>query len=271
MAKNGEKKITKLEVVKTAKLELKKSASGIMTIPGVRTDRFSTLIIGTAPLVCHKFAQKLRDQILAKHKGEASAGREQKDPHANFEAARYRLTDGGDGLPAGGLKACIVKGFNKQSGVPMTKAKGAIRIEADDMATNLVRILGPKNPRAATMVEEAGTWPNMREDVVRNQSGVVDIRHRPQYWPWACLLSIEHVPAVASMAQVLQAVALSGFVEGLCEWRPGSKESLSGSLGTFRLATAEEAALFEQDRLFDELEISTNKKPPTNGRKKKVA
>lgn len=213
------------------------SKSGIVVIPGVKTERLTTLVIGTAPLIAHKFSEKLRKMILDKHMGEASAGREKKDPTANYEAARYRLPDGSDGVPAGGVKAAIVDGFGKDAGVFVSKAKGAIRVEPDDVGTNLVRIITP-------------TAPRMREDVVRNESGVVDIRHRPEYFPWGMKISIEFLPQIASAKQVLQAIARSGFMIGLCEWRPSSKQSKSGSYGTWRLATGEEVEQFEDGELF---------------------
>ena len=224
----------------TEKIETTKS--GIVTIPGIKTERLTTLIIGTAPMICHKFSEKLRKQILDKHMGEASAGREKKDPVANYEAARYRLPDGSDGVPAGGVKAAIVDGFGKDAGVFVSKAKGAIRVEPDDIETNLVRIITPIAPK-------------MREDVVRNESGVVDIRHRPEYWPWAMMIRVEYLPQIASMKQVLQAIARSGFTVGLCEWRPSSKQSKSGSYGTWRLATSEEIELYEDDELFAEYRL----------------
>lgn len=228
------------------------SASGIVTIPGVKTERLTTLIIGTAPMICHKFSEKLRKQILDKHMGEASAGREKKDPQANFEAARYRLPDGTDGVPAGGVKAAIVDGFGKDAGVFVSKAKGAIRVMPDDIGTNLVRIITPTQPRVRTDQTMLMTPPVLREDVVRNESGVVDIRHRPEYWPWAMKITVEYLPQIASQKQVLQAIARSGFTIGLCEWRPSSKQSKSGSYGTWRLATAEEVEAFENGTLFDD-------------------
>jgi hypothetical protein len=262
---NGKKKTT-TAIVEPA-VPVTTSKSGIVTIPGVRTESFRTLIIGTAPLLVHKFSEKGRIKILAKHMGEASAGREIKDPLANFEGARYRLTDGSDGVPAGGMKAAIVKGFSKASGVAMTQGKGAIRVTADDKTTNLVRVIGPPIQNQCTRVMQAdeaareSVWPFCQEAVVRNESGVVDIRHRPQYFPWAILLEIEFLPTACSMRQVLQALATSGFKEGLCEWRPGSKESLSGSLGTWRLADPEEVAAYDEGRLFT----------VANGKKKRTA
>lgn len=230
----------------------------IAIIPGVKTEVLTTLIIGEAPLIVHKFSQKGREQYRRKQQGEASGGREHKDCIANFQGARYVASDGWDGIPAGGLKACIVDGFDKASGVPMTKAKGAIRVEADDPATNLVRIIHPIEPKEIAelphFIDETGRIPRCREDVVRNESGVIDLRHRPEYWPWACALRIRFLPAIASARQVLQAIAISGFKCGQCEWRPGSKESKSGSYGTFRLATPREVELFADGELFSDYE-----------------
>jgi hypothetical protein len=243
---DSKSKIATVETKPESKLQT--SRTGIATIPGVRTRTLTTLLIGTAPLIVHKFSQKLIGDILAKHKGEASAGREAKDPEANFQNARYRLTDGSDGVPAGGVKAAFISGFVKGSGVTLKSARG-IRVLADDPATNLVRIYStPDQPR-------------MREDVVRNASGVVDIRHRPEFWPWAMLPVVEYIPSQASDRQILQAIAMAGFIEGFCEWRPNSKESKSGTYGTWRLATAAEVEAFEKGKLFELLAAQSEQEP----------
>jgi len=226
----------------------------IVTIPGIRTDHLNVLLIGTAPLLVHRFSEKLRKMILDKHMGEASAGRERKDPVANFEAARYKSSQGWDGILAGGLKAGIVDGFKKGSGVFMKDGKGGIRVKADDIETNLVRLILPVEPadvaKRAHFPNETGRVPRCREDVVRNDNGVVDIRHRPEYWPWAVLLRLEFLPTICSERQLLQAVATSGFTVGQCEHRPGSPVSKSGCLGTFRIATFDEVELFKDGKLF---------------------
>jgi len=214
------------------------SGSGIITIPGLRTNTVKVLIVGTAPLITHKFSEKAESMILAKHMGEASRGREKKDPEANFMAARHRLKDGGDGFPAGGFKAAIASATGKEVGFAKTVAKGALRVIPDCPATNLIRILTPHEPV-------------MRQDVVRNESGVVDIRHRPQFWPWGMLISVDFVPDLCSAQQVLQAVAMAGFRAGIGEWRPSSPKSLSGAWGTWRLAEPVEVEAFEDGRLFE--------------------
>lgn len=258
------KKTTRAARVVQMQEPLKQSRTGIVSVPGVRTNSLKVLIIGETPLVVSAFSKKQRDKMLSKHLGEASAGREVKDPVQNFIESRYRLSDGSDGVPAGGLMACIISCFSKDTGVFASKAKGALRVKADDLTTNLVRIIGPTNPHDAAFEngghmytyaldangEQPPHWPRLREDVVRNATGVPDIRHRAEFWPWAMLVVIDYLPSIMSDRQLTQAISLAGFKQGLCEWRPGSPESKSGTWGTFRLSTEAENEAFEDDRLF---------------------
>jgi hypothetical protein len=70
------------------------------------------------------------------------------------------------------------------------------------------------------------------------------------------LVAVQYLPSMISANQLLQGVAISGHIEGLCEWRPGSKESKSGTFGTWRLATAEEVEAYEDGALFAKTEPS---------------
>src|SRR5262249_32323094 len=105
-------KEAKADSTSIKKIETRKGM--IVTIPGVRTERLTTLVVGTAPLIVHAFSQKARLKIRAKHEGEASGGREPKDCIANFEAARYRLSDGSDGIPASGLAAIVIESIENE-------------------------------------------------------------------------------------------------------------------------------------------------------------
>lgn len=229
--------LKKTQSVEEAPQPVSQSKTGILTIPGVKVSTVTTLVIGTAPLVTHRFDEKMRRAMEDKQQGKAKGGREAKDPEAVFNGARYRLPDGTDGIPAGGVKACIVSGARGEASATMAGSKGAILVVPDDQRTNLVRILTPGEP-------------TMRTDVCRNASGVADIRYRPEYFPWALLLRIEYLPSLLSPQQLLQMIAHAGRAEGLCEWRPGSPKSKSGQWGTFRLATEAEVAAYESDELF---------------------
>lgn len=230
-------------------LDVAKSKTGIMTIPGIKIDSFRTLLIGTAPLVCHKFSEKARNMMKSKQMGIAQGAREAKNPEEVFHGARYRLFDGTDGIPAGGLKACFVAGARGEVTTTMTAGKGAISVKPDDPVENLIRIL-TSDP------SEGYVEPTMREDICRNATGVADIRFRPMYWPWALFVDVETIPSLISTNQALQMIAHAGRAEGLCEWRPGSPKSKSGLWGTFRLASEAEVEAFENDQLFKMLRAS---------------
>lgn len=224
-------------------VKVRASSSGILTIPGVKVDRVQTLIIGTSLLVTHQFDEKMRRQMEAKQQGVARGAREAKNPEAVFEGARYRLHDGTDGVPAGGIKACIVAGARGEESVTMTSSKGAVLVKPDDIHANLVRIL-TSDP------DEGYVQPSSRTDICRNATGVADVRYRPQYWPWAMHLNLEVLPNLLSPSQLLQMIQHAGRAEGICEWRPGSPKSKSGQWGTFRLANEEEVDAFESGELF---------------------
>lgn len=227
------------------------------TIPGVITDTVTALIIGDAPLVVHRFSSKAREMILSKHIGKASAGREKKDPVVNFENAAHRLTDGSYGYPAAGVKAAVAGAADNKAGFAKAAAKGALRVMADCDATQLIRIIGPAledmGPPRHDFEYEGPAWPRLREDMVRNATGVADIRHRPEFFPWAMHLRITYLPSLVSREQVLQTLSIAGFKCGLGEWRPSSKLSMSGNLGTFRLAEGHEILAFQKGLLFSKV------------------
>src|ERR1022692_2347706 len=64
-------------------------------------------LIGTAPLIINRFSEKARQQMLDKQQGKTSI-KEPKDPEKLFQAARYVMEDGRDGVPAVSFKAAIV-------------------------------------------------------------------------------------------------------------------------------------------------------------------
>lgn len=226
-----------------AKTVLKRKAKADVLVEvkptaGLKSMRTSRIhIIGNAPLVCNKFSQKMQDAMLAKHKGENTNTREAKDPVANYNAARYISPLGWDGIPAGGLKACLVAAGRiagrEDKRNSMASLKGVLRVIPNDPSLNLVRIYHDAD------------LPHMNESVVRNADGSPDIRHRPEYRNWCMSFEVQYLSDVVSSTQLINLVQLAGFAEGLCEWRPGSKKSHSGHLGTFEIAHVDETRDFD--------------------------
>ena len=193
-------------------------------MPEVQLKRLGRLqatipIVGTAPLIQHRFSAKARQMMLDRQQGTAIE-REPKNPEALFEAATYRLEGDRYGHPAVGFKDAIVGAarFYKGSRLTMT----GLRI--------MLFVLGEGSD---SLVEIVGV-PKMREDPVRNASGVADLRYRPVYWPWAATLRVVFIQNQISLDSLVALVDAGGNV-GVGEWRP--------EYGTFRVADDAEATV----------------------------
>src|SRR5437016_5213814 len=88
-------------------------------------------IIGTSPLIVHRFSEKAKRQMLDAMQGRKTP-KTAKDPQAEYEAAAYRFEDGGYGFPVIGFKQATVSAarfYGKD--VPMTALRQFIFFRGD--------------------------------------------------------------------------------------------------------------------------------------------
>jgi hypothetical protein len=106
-------------------------------------------------------------------------------------------------------------------GIAMTQAKIAVFVhgETTSSGVQLVEILGE---------------PAMREDMVRLERGVADIRFRAQYWPWSAVLKVEYNAIMLGQEVVVNLVEAAGY-GGIGEWRPSAPKSATGQHGMFQI------------------------------------
>jgi hypothetical protein len=184
-------------------------------------------IVGITPLLVCAWSEKAKRMILDKQMKKAKRGKDAKDPQADYLASRYISTEGWDGVPAGGLKGCVVNACRAVDGLPMTLAKRMLFVRAQGYTKDnmgLVRIYGEHQ---------------MHEGMVRIDQGTADIRFRAIYPTWSMKLEIEFLSSIISAEQVANLVELSGFIEGLCEHRPGAPKSCTGNNGRFQIKRPE--------------------------------
>lgn len=188
---------------------------------------------GTAPLMLHKFSEKMRKQIEAKQTAtdKTQAKRAPKDYAAEFNAARYVARGGKwDGIPAGAFRAAMIGACRRVEGLPMTQAKGAFFIIPDGRddtdGTPLIRIQGKA-------VHD--TRP------VRLESGVADLRNRPRYDTWACEMKIQFDADLLSPNDVANLLARAGTSVGVGELRPQGPNSYGGDFGMFSVTSQKKA------------------------------
>jgi hypothetical protein len=175
-------------------------------------------ILGTTPLICHRFSEKAKRQMLDNMQGRKTP-KEPKNPEAEYEAAFYKFDDDGNGMPAIAFKHATVGGarfYGKQ--ISMTALRQFVftkgEVGVDGLA--LVRIDGE---------------PNMREDVVRVGRGGTDLRYRPEFREWGTTLTITYVTSMLTRDSILSLIDAGGMGVGVGEWRPEK----NGDFGTYRI------------------------------------
>jgi hypothetical protein len=87
--------------------------------------------------------------------------------------------------------------------------------------------------------------PIMREDAVRNQTGVVDLRYRPMFENWGATIKVEFIPSILSLDSVISIVDAAG-IGGIGEWRPTAPKS-NGDYGRFRTVEGGVSVLDEEE------------------------
>jgi hypothetical protein len=175
-------------------------------------------IIGTTPLIVHRFSEKAKRQMLDNMQGRKTP-KQPKNPQEDYEGAFYRFEDGGTGVPVVAFKLATVGGarfYGKQ--VTMTALKQFLffrgKIGVDGQA--LARIEGEAE---------------MREDVVRVGQGGTDLRYRPIYHEWATVLTVTYVRSSLTRDSVLSLIDAGGMGVGVGEWRPEK----GGEFGSYRI------------------------------------
>lgn len=173
-------------------------------------------LLGTTPLITHKWSAKAKRMMLDAQRGVKRA-KEKRDPEADYEASIYRTAKGEYGFPAVAFKAAMVRG-GKLAGVKMTDARQLLRVHgvaAEDGGDELVVIDGE---------------PRMREDMVRVQTSS-DLRYRAEFPKWRATLRVGFYPQLIDLSSVLSLIDFGGQTVGVGEWRP----ERNGQNGTFTI------------------------------------
>lgn len=190
-----------------------------VSISRIGTETLRVPILGTAPLIVHKFSEKAKRQMLDAMQGRKTP-KQSKDPDADYESAFYRLDDGGYGFPVIAFKAASVgacRFFGKS--MPMTLARQCIFFDAEFSKADgqkLARIVGE---------------PHMREDVVTVGMKGHDLRYRPEFTEWSTSIDVTYVQSMLTRESVLSLIDAGGMGVGVGEWRPEKQ----GDFGTYAI------------------------------------
>ncbi len=223
---NGHARFTSEDVLQAA--AGKKSGQKVeqVELRPIDIKSFKLTIVGTSPLIVHKFSEKSRKQIADKQQQKAKGGRDKRDPHSEFLAALYMmpgspapLSKGAKyGIPASGFQKAAMKACRYIQGINMTFAAGAFFVRED--SGGLVQIKCSK--------------PFMREDTIRLPNKNLDLRYRPEFSEWSCELTIDYNASAISAEQIVNLFHHAGFHIGWGELR----REKGFSNGAFAVKTA---------------------------------
>lgn len=190
-----------------------------------------------SPLVVHAFSAKARAMMReAQELGSVGKKRKPKDPKdfdAVYMGARHISRDGWDGVTCATFRNAMISAC-RLVGFKMTVGKLSVFVEADGNSaadgTPLVRILGEPQPFEA---------------VVRNQTGVADIRVRPRWDEWTANLRVRYDREQMSDEDIINLLVRAGAQCGIGEGRPDSSNSFGQGWGLFEIDTSKPISLSE--------------------------
>lgn len=177
-----------------------------ININRIDTETIIVPIVGTSPLIVHRFSEKAKRAMLDIMQGRKTP-KEPKNPQADYEGAFYRLEDGRSGMPMIAFKAATVGGARFYHSVTMTALRQFMFFDGT---------IGVDGQQLAIIEGE----PRMREDVVRVNRGGSDLRYRPEYPQWRTELSVTYVKSALTQGSVLSLIDAGGIGVGVGEWRP---------------------------------------------------
>lgn len=213
-------------------VKVKRTETVQITAPNIKTAVFH--IIGTAPLVIHRFSAKAKNGMLEKMKegstSQKGRKREPLDTEAAFNAARYIAKEGWDGFNVASIRCALISAC-RLVGFKMVLAKLSVFVEADgrdalEPEFGLIRINGK---------------PRKTEMVARVETGQAYVTIRPSYDEWSAKVRVRYDADQFKLQDLTNLLARAGEQVGIGEGRPDSKNSAGMGWGTFRIARTNEA------------------------------
>ena len=202
----------------------------VVSIKPPKIDVATFKIIGTAPLVVHRFSAKAKQGMLDKMEAGSTAqkdNRKKRDPVNTddvFNDARYVSDEGWDGFNASAIRSALISAC-RLVGFKMTLAKMSIfevpdGRDAKEPEIALIRIYGK---------------PRKLEMIGRVETGQAYVTVRPIYDNWYSIIKVKYDSDMFTLSDVSNLLNRVGVQVGLCEGRPDSKNSAGMGWGTFEV------------------------------------
>ena len=185
-------------------------------------------LTGTAPLVIHRMAAKVKQEMKDKMEtGKAASSKKNREPKNTdeiYNGARYISKDGWDGLHASSIRNAMISACRLVQ-FKMTLAKLSVFVEADgwdklEPQIPLIRIYGK---------------PIKQEDVAFTSTGQPYITVRAAFHDWKAKVRIRWDGDQFTINDITNLLSRVGMQVGVGEGRPDSKNSCGMGWGMFTI------------------------------------
>lgn len=187
----------------------------------MRIGQLHCLIVGTSPMIMHRFSAKAQRELLMPSPKKNRAEKEtslKHDPIAEFRDSIYMNRDPSTPaaihIPSNAFSAALA---NAALDVPGATKSQLMRLTTvTDTHIDLFGV--PKLFMAMTRSSDMGRTP--------------DVRTRAIFPRWACKVTISYIASLLKERQIANLLATAGLIIGIGDWR----SQKGGSYGGFRLA-----------------------------------
>lgn len=183
----------------------------LVNLPQLQIRTMKITLVGDSSLICNRFSEKAKQQMLDKQMKKAKQAKEAKDPKQCFLDSLYHLPGGKYGFPTIGFKSAAVDACSHVDGVTKVEARGAFHVQGD--------------------FAEIDGEPTPRTDTVRIAMGTTDIRIRGEFKEWETELTLRYNSSILAPEQIINLFNVAGFAIGVGEHRP----QRDGSNGMFHV------------------------------------
>ena len=215
----------------------------------LRVGRLRCNIVGTAPMIMHRFPRKAWEELLFPKGRKNAAERESSlkhDPVSEFRETIYQNRDYGE--PA--LIHMPTGAFNKAMADAALDIPGATKSQI----MRLTKVVTPN-------INLFGV-PRLYCAMVRSSdmAKTPDVRTRAIFPRWACTIDVQYVSTLTKEGQIVNLLAAAGLIVGVGDWR----SQKGGSFGSFRVAG-------DDDKEFREIVKTEGRKAQAEAIKNPVA
>jgi hypothetical protein len=194
------------------------AAKEVILVKQIELAQAKVHLVGTSPLMVHKFSEKSKRQILEKQQKKVTGAKEIRNPWEDAIEGAYWL----EGKPSEHTEAAFTEAVKNGArfGFPATGVKdsacsGAYR---NKMSKDKISLYGAFHIIGDELIEIIGK-PDVREDCVKIGMGTTDLRYRCWFKAWEMRFEIIYNQSIITLEQILSYFEAGGFAVGIGEYR----------------------------------------------------